>query len=215
MNYFLVLSFGQVTPDRQTDRRTESDAYEPTVHKHRCAQKCNSGHCPTRQGRALSWLLWSVFDLWHDMKSPEPTISAYSLAKETSILPLNYNVNRLNVGLWSRFEKLSCGTASNQLHIREQLLTDEWVRRKDSSEHPDWTLSCNFHKMKNLFSLLWSGECWGQHSKGYGSVGLWSRFEKLSSGTASNQLHIREQLLTDERVRRKDSSEHLEGPACE
>ena len=42
MNYFLVLSFGQVTPDRQTDRqtdrRTESDAYEPTMHMHRCAQ---------------------------------------------------------------------------------------------------------------------------------------------------------------------------------
>ncbi len=39
MNYFLVLGFGQVTPDGRTDRRTESDAYEPTVHKHRCAQK--------------------------------------------------------------------------------------------------------------------------------------------------------------------------------
>ncbi len=25
--------------DRRTDRQTESDAYEPTVHKHRCAQK--------------------------------------------------------------------------------------------------------------------------------------------------------------------------------
>ncbi len=25
--------------DGQTDRQTESDAYEPTVHKHRCAQK--------------------------------------------------------------------------------------------------------------------------------------------------------------------------------
>ncbi len=41
MNYFLVLSFGQVTSDGQTDRRTESDAYEPTVHKHRCAQKAS------------------------------------------------------------------------------------------------------------------------------------------------------------------------------
>ena len=36
MNYFLVRSFGPVTPDGQT----ESDAYEPTVHKHRCAKKC-------------------------------------------------------------------------------------------------------------------------------------------------------------------------------
>ncbi len=35
---FSSLNFGQVT-DRQTDGRTESDAYEPTVHKHRCAQK--------------------------------------------------------------------------------------------------------------------------------------------------------------------------------
>ncbi len=40
MNYFLVLSFGQVTSDGRTDGRTESDAYEPTVHMHRCAQKC-------------------------------------------------------------------------------------------------------------------------------------------------------------------------------
>ena len=30
-----VTCFGPVTPDR----RTESDAYEPTVHMHRCAQK--------------------------------------------------------------------------------------------------------------------------------------------------------------------------------
>ncbi len=30
----LLVNFGPVT-----DRRTESDAYEPTVHKHRCAQK--------------------------------------------------------------------------------------------------------------------------------------------------------------------------------
>ena len=43
MNYFLVwilvkcrLNFGQV-PYRQTD----CEAYEPTVQKHRCAQKCN------------------------------------------------------------------------------------------------------------------------------------------------------------------------------
>ena len=35
-----VLSFGQMTSDGQTDgRQTESDAYEPTTHKHRCAQK--------------------------------------------------------------------------------------------------------------------------------------------------------------------------------
>ncbi len=32
------LNFGPVT-DGRTDRQTESDAYEPTVHKHRCAQK--------------------------------------------------------------------------------------------------------------------------------------------------------------------------------
>ncbi len=42
MNYFLVSSFGQVTSNGRTDRRTESDAYEPTVHKHRCAQKCGN-----------------------------------------------------------------------------------------------------------------------------------------------------------------------------
>ncbi len=40
MNYGPV-NFGPVT-DGQTDRRTESDAYEPTVHKHRCAQKIAS-----------------------------------------------------------------------------------------------------------------------------------------------------------------------------
>ncbi len=33
--YLQVLNFGPVTPDGQT----ESDAYEPTVHKHWCAQK--------------------------------------------------------------------------------------------------------------------------------------------------------------------------------
>ena len=32
------LGFGPVT-DIQTSRWTESDGYEPTVHKHRCAQK--------------------------------------------------------------------------------------------------------------------------------------------------------------------------------
>ena len=40
---FSSLRFGQVefwsSDTRQTDRRTESDAYEPTVHKHMCAQK--------------------------------------------------------------------------------------------------------------------------------------------------------------------------------
>ncbi len=39
-----LLSFGLVT-----DGRTESDAYEPTVHKHRCAQKTCSAkfaQCP-------------------------------------------------------------------------------------------------------------------------------------------------------------------------
>ena len=39
MNYFLVVSFGQVEFWSSDTRRTESDAYEPTVHKHRCAQK--------------------------------------------------------------------------------------------------------------------------------------------------------------------------------
>ncbi len=34
---FLSRTFGLVT-DRQTDRQTESEAYEPTVHKHRWAQ---------------------------------------------------------------------------------------------------------------------------------------------------------------------------------
>ncbi len=40
-NYFLVLSFGQVglVKWHQTDGQAERDAYEPTVHKHRCAQK--------------------------------------------------------------------------------------------------------------------------------------------------------------------------------
>ncbi len=38
VNHFLALSFGQVTPDRQT----QSDAYEPTVHTHRCAKKIES-----------------------------------------------------------------------------------------------------------------------------------------------------------------------------
>ncbi len=39
--YFLLLvsSFGQVTLDRLKDGQTESDAYEPTVHMHRCAHK--------------------------------------------------------------------------------------------------------------------------------------------------------------------------------
>ena len=32
-------NFGPVTPDEWIDRQTESNAYEPTVHKHRYAQK--------------------------------------------------------------------------------------------------------------------------------------------------------------------------------
>ncbi len=38
-HYFLVWILVQWRTDRQTDGQTESDAYEPTVHKHRCAQK--------------------------------------------------------------------------------------------------------------------------------------------------------------------------------
>ena len=39
---FGLVTFGPVTDgqtDGQTDRQTESDAYEPTVHKHRWAKK--------------------------------------------------------------------------------------------------------------------------------------------------------------------------------
>ncbi len=38
---FSSLNFGQVT-DGQTDRQTQIDAYEPTVHRHRCAQKVDN-----------------------------------------------------------------------------------------------------------------------------------------------------------------------------
>ncbi len=51
VNYLLILSFGPVTNIsvqwHQTDRRTESDTYEPTVHKHRCAQKLQYHPYPT------------------------------------------------------------------------------------------------------------------------------------------------------------------------
>ena len=46
MNFF---NFGLVT-DRQTDRQTESDAYEPTVHWHRWAKK---GSCLVLIGQYL------------------------------------------------------------------------------------------------------------------------------------------------------------------
>ncbi len=38
MNYSLVWILVESQTDRQTDGQTESDAHEPTVHKHRCAQ---------------------------------------------------------------------------------------------------------------------------------------------------------------------------------
>ncbi len=43
---FSSLNFGPVT-DGQTDRWTESDAYEPTVHK---AQVCSKMHTPYKGG---------------------------------------------------------------------------------------------------------------------------------------------------------------------
>ncbi len=39
-----------MTPDRRTDRRTETDAYEPTVHKHRCAKKTVTQYVQTQSG---------------------------------------------------------------------------------------------------------------------------------------------------------------------
>ncbi len=41
MNYFLVWILVKWQTSRQTDIQTESDAYEPTVHMHRCAKKIN------------------------------------------------------------------------------------------------------------------------------------------------------------------------------
>ncbi len=43
MNYFLV---SWILVKWQTDGLTESDAYEPTVHKHRYAPKCNENLSP-------------------------------------------------------------------------------------------------------------------------------------------------------------------------
>ncbi len=66
MNYFLVLIFGQVTSGGQTDGRTESDAYEPIVRMHRCAQK--SGWSPHVVGEGA---LSSEVTLGYPRDSPD------------------------------------------------------------------------------------------------------------------------------------------------
>ncbi len=44
MNYFLIWILVKSKTDRRTDGRMQSDAYEPTVHMHRCAKKyCKTG----------------------------------------------------------------------------------------------------------------------------------------------------------------------------
>ncbi len=53
MNYCLV-NFGPVT-----DGQTQSDAYEPTVHKHRWAQKPNPLTLPADVPTLASLMFWS------------------------------------------------------------------------------------------------------------------------------------------------------------
>ncbi len=65
-------SHGQT--DRQTDRQTESDAYEPSVHKHRCAQKENTSiQLSTADHFVTSYRNWNHGKTWDSACSAPPT----------------------------------------------------------------------------------------------------------------------------------------------